>query len=304
MGTPCYLLHIRDASENSGAVSSVTHDAIYHSCGFDHPFMAWSSLLFGIKKLANYLDQLIHACSFVHNNAVHTVIFINKGAYNASAFGRGYSFGLLAFSTFLERLHAGAPMEDDDAANDRDFIARALRGELWPCQVVPYARVLLKRFSKAATGLTAAWRQAKRRRTAARLRESAKYLYKRLRTQPSPLPSAARRTKTDIVTLPGAVDDIFRKDWDEYYNAPYDADDVVNGFMADYGAYTVVGDEYQVGGITADNVHETLENWPPTAGGLDGLTPAEAKLLGPVACAVIALILNLIEEGAPWPDGA
>ena len=119
MGTPCYLLHIRDASENSGAVSSVTHDAIYHSCGFDHPFMAWSSLLFGIKKLANYLDQLIHACSFVHNNAVHTFIFINKGAYNASAFGRGYSFGLLAFSTFLERLHAGAPMEDDDAANVR-----------------------------------------------------------------------------------------------------------------------------------------------------------------------------------------
>ena len=77
----------------------------------------------------------------------------------------------------LLRATGEAMPDDGEAVQDRDFIARALRGELWPSQVVPYARVLLKQCSKAAAALTAAWRTDKRRKTADRLRDSAKYLY-------------------------------------------------------------------------------------------------------------------------------
>ena len=39
-----------------------------------------------------------------------------------------------------------------------------------------------------------------------------------------------------------------------------------------------------------------------TSGGMDGFLPQEMQLMSPKAASVLARMLNLIEQGAEWPE--
>ena len=60
--------------------------------------------------------------------------------------------------------------------------------------------------------------------------------------------------------------------------------------------------EYKLNRITGQRLFDLFATIPDTAGGMDGFGPSDMRLLSPHACDLLADLLHLIEQGAPWPD--
>ena len=62
-----------------------------------------------------------------------------------------------------------------------------------------------------------------------------------------------------------------------------------------------MGDEFKVDKIIAEDLAETCRVNTASAAGLDGWLPSDLALLSDKGLQILADLLNLIEDGAPWP---
>ena len=105
-------------------------------------------------------------------------------------------------------------------------------------------------------------------------------------------------------TQPAEVDGILRRAWRAIFRGNLeDQHKAAAKFLAKYDKYVYRGEEFKIGPLTMEEVKETCRDSTKSAAGPDGYEPAEMRLLSDQSYAMMAELLNLIEEGNPWPQG-
>ena len=108
-----------------------------------------------------------------------------------------------------------------------------------------------------------------------------------------------------IATDPAEIDSIIRRMWKKVYDGnPMDLRTSASKFVAKYSGYIYTATEFEIQPMTAEELESTCTSCSHSAHGPDGFEPAEMALLCTDAYGHIADLLNLIEEGAEWPQGA
>ena len=77
----------------------------------------------------------------------------------------------------------------------------------------------------------------------------------------------------------------------------------VHDFKEKYSPYLYFSPEYKLKPITGRDFMRTCTQAKKTTAGLDNWEPAEFALLSLGAFVWMATLLNLVEDGKPWPDG-
>ena len=187
---------------------------------------------------------------------------------------------------------------------DADFLGRLTSGSL----VGSLAAVPLQAAADRAARRVAEAEGRRRRQAAADARAAmaADRARKYRRTRPPAYPPLAFMARADgsVAADPGEVDDIFAGAWAEYFDRPVDAPELIDQFLGSYGRWVHAGPVHRLQPLTGAALEAVIAGWPATAAGLDGFSPADARLLSPRALEWIAKILNAVELGAPWPDAA
>ena len=120
------------------------------------------------------------------------------------------------------------------------------------------------------------------------------------RTKPGPLGQAIGT----YATSPEEVDEIAMHAWQKVYAGNVaDMASMVDNFISKYGKAIFTSETFQIGDITGQQVQEACVHTKKSAAGMDKWEPAELGLLSPILFNWIAVMLNCIEQGAPWPDG-
>ena len=78
----------------------------------------------------------------------------------------------------------------------------------------------------------------------------------------------------------------------------------VDLFLGDYCSTLHKRKPYEVEEINASMVQESFSKTRESAGALDGWSPKELSLLSNKSYGLIAIMLNQIENGPPWPSSA
>ena len=78
----------------------------------------------------------------------------------------------------------------------------------------------------------------------------------------------------------------------------------VDRFLEKYCKYIAKIPPAKLEPIDAQMVHNSFRRTKESAGAMDGWMPKELSLLSLKTCDYIAVLLNLIEAGAPWPKSA
>ena len=73
-------------------------------------------------------------------------------------------------------------------------------------------------------------------------------------------------------------------------------------FMNKYQDHMHTAGEYTVPPVTVKRLMQAIRSSPATAAGPDGWFPADMRTLSPQALRWLTNLLNMIEEGANWPD--
>ena len=81
-------------------------------------------------------------------------------------------------------------------------------------------------------------------------------------------------------------------------------DRAIEIFVDKFKKYILKQKEYAVQTIDGQMVFESFSKTVESAGSLDGWHPKELSLLSKTICDKVAIMLNQIEEGAPWPRSA
>ena len=109
--------------------------------------------------------------------------------------------------------------------------------------------------------------------------------------------------KGDITTNPSEVDAIVKRWWKNIYDGI--GGNIEKGIAAFFREFTRTmfqGPEYTLGDLDADTVYESFRNIPCSAGALDGWRPKELSYFSRKVCGRVAVLLNMIENGSPWPS--
>jgi hypothetical protein len=72
--------------------------------------------------------------------------------------------------------------------------------------------------------------------------------------------------------------------------------------LKNYGEYLHEAKQATVERLTGRDLEEAARDAKETAAGPDQWAPADFKLLSPKAFEALATMLNLIEDGAEWPE--
>ena len=105
-----------------------------------------------------------------------------------------------------------------------------------------------------------------------------------------------------ITARPTEVDDIVKKAWDPVYcgqDRPHTH--IVAEFLAKYKDYLFYGNEYVVERITGDRLLREFRHSSATAASWDQWEHQEWAFMPILAANWLAKLLNLVEQGAPWP---
>ncbi len=122
----------------------------------------------------------------------------------------------------------------------------------------------------------------------------------------------AKRTKIgasgqpigSYTTNPAEVDSIAKEAWQQIYQSNVeDMAAAVTNFVCKYGAFIFTSAPWTVSPKLGDEVRDVCIHGKKTAAGMDKWEPAELALLSDELFEMVAMLLNTIEEGAPWPDG-
>ena len=97
------------------------------------------------------------------------------------------------------------------------------------------------------------------------------------------------------------LDEVFATRWDDYYNRPVDAEEVVVNFAQRYSGHVHLAPEAKLQPVSGADLRRALDCWAPTAAGLDGMAPEDAKHFSDGALRWVARLLCCVEHGAEWP---
>ena len=111
------------------------------------------------------------------------------------------------------------------------------------------------------------------------------------------------KPKGSITTEFNEIDCILSEIWRKITNgAEGDPKQIANAFVLKYKKYIFTSDEFKVGKITLQDLIETCRVNTCSAPGIDGWHPKDLALLSDNALQLIADLMNMIEDGAEWPD--
>ena len=105
-----------------------------------------------------------------------------------------------------------------------------------------------------------------------------------------------------ITSNPVDVDNIVRRAWQaRHEGAECCIETAVDQFLDMYCSTVFKRKPFEVEDITAEMVQDSFSRTRESAGPLHGCGPKELSLLSFKAYGHIAILLNQLEEGAPWP---
>ena len=102
---------------------------------------------------------------------------------------------------------------------------------------------------------------------------------------------------------PADIDRVVRSAWKSIRDGKiHQADDITQRFLNKYSQHLYRAEEYNIGPLSTERLFEELTQTSKSVGGMDGFTPDDLSLVSFKATRMLAVLLNLIEEGAPWPS--
>ena len=111
--------------------------------------------------------------------------------------------------------------------------------------------------------------------------------------------------KAQIASNPADVDDIVRRAWQAIHKGAEGCiDTAVDHFFDLYYSTIYKRKPFEVEDIAAEMVQDSFSRTKESAGALDGWSPKELSLLSFKAYWHIAILLDQIEKGAPWPKSS
>ena len=87
------------------------------------------------------------------------------------------------------------------------------------------------------------------------------------------------------------LDDVIATKWDDNYNRPVDAGEVVVNLAQRYSRHVHLAPEAKLQPVSGADLRRALDCWAPTAAGLDGMAPEDAKLFSDEALRWVARLL-------------
>ena len=130
------------------------------------------------------------------------------------------------------------------------------------------------------------------------------HISKRLNPPPAKPIMQMKRADGTITTNPKEIDCLVRRKWSKIYDGnKRDRIKAAKEFIRKYEKYIIKLPEQEIDDITWREVKKACRECAHTAAGPDAWEPAEMALLSDEAYKGLATLMNMIEHGAPWPDG-
>ena len=131
--------------------------------------------------------------------------------------------------------------------------------------------------------------------------------FSKLKQQPS-LPLRCLRLSDEFgrdtfVIDPSEIDAKLREVWQPIRRGKIDdAPRIVASYMQKYSRFIPDCASVPLQPLRADSLLNAVAASPNSSAGMDGISPADLKLMSLGAATALAIILNSIEAGAPWPS--
>ena len=117
--------------------------------------------------------------------------------------------------------------------------------------------------------------------------------------QTSPMVALRNPTDGTLTADPGQMDEILRSSWDKIYSGnSHDHPTTVLRYIHQYAAFLFYGPQHKVPDLQADDLYTTVQAASNSAPGMDHFHTALLKLLPACVFHFVAILLNLIEDGA------
>eukprot|EP00973_Karenia_brevis_P028579 3938619-Karenia_brevis.AAC.1 len=98
------------------------------------------------------------------------------------------------------------------------------------------------------------------------------------------------------------MDAILQNAWSKIYaGSVRDVGQLLINFFSKHALNLFSMHEFQIGDLSGEDLRQACLNANNSSPGTDGWAPADFKLLSPYIFDLLASLLNLVEEGAPWP---
>lgn len=106
-------------------------------------------------------------------------------------------------------------------------------------------------------------------------------------------------------TKPAELDKMLKDAWYPVYSGNVDPNDThyISNFINEYDQHLITNPPYHIHDMTADELEASCTAASNSAPGMDIWAPADFALLSKLAYQHLATLINLIENGAPWPNG-
>ena len=105
-----------------------------------------------------------------------------------------------------------------------------------------------------------------------------------------------------FITDPASIDTHLQKVWKPIRRGKIDQMSVIlREYFRKYSQYLPKCQHIDVAPLSAEVLMEAAAASPNSSAGMDGFLPSDLKLMSPQAASGLAVILNAIEAGAPWP---
>ena len=109
--------------------------------------------------------------------------------------------------------------------------------------------------------------------------------------------------KGTITTTPQEIDEIIQQAYGEIYKGNVEEPDkMMEKYIEEYDKNIFKAKQATIEPITGKDLSEAANEAKETAAGPDQWAPADLKLLSLKAFEALAILLNIIEDGAPWPE--
>ena len=108
--------------------------------------------------------------------------------------------------------------------------------------------------------------------------------------------------KGELTSNPRDTDAVVKRAWQAIHKGMSGCIEIAKeAFLNKYMKYVLKTQTSQVPGIPGQRVYDSFKQTKQSAGALDGRSPKEMSLFSMGACEVIAVMLDHVEDGAPWP---
>ena len=194
-------------------------------------------------------------------------------------------------------------VRDHPTCLDPDVAHRIVSGDIPGWQAKIFLAAASTRMARQAEDGRAINRKLATEERRKRLQKPAE-LFKRLRGRGSPPLAALRRPDGTIAVGLKEVEETHHAAWNEYYNREGNPDDIVDTFLQRYAGHLARAPPWIAPKITGADDLNAIHTWAPTAGGIDGTTPADMKHTSPEAAFWIAQHFRSIERNEGWPHDA